>query len=362
MNESATDGPPPMTISGARLRLADFLSNAKRCRLRPRPPVPASQVPILFQEPYILSGYRPVGQDWHCYLLSVFQRHNESVNIWTHLLAAAALLARWWAEPVAPGDAPGLAALPLGLFVASALAYLCCSVAAHLLQSRSELAHYSVFFLDYVGVAVYQYGSALGHYFYASEPEWRAGLPGPAYFPGAALLAWLSCAGCCFAKSYYRRPYPPARRICTLIPTGLAYLLVMSPTVHRLSGPWGQRPGLGLHAAHMALFLLSTVFFSCPVPERFLPGRCDFLGQGHQVFHVLLALCSLTQLEALLGDYARRRATVLEDFGEEKVWWACVLHPVVAGCCLLTALLASRRKRGQLLTETRERREAKDGS
>ncbi|CAL8315271.1 unnamed protein product [Merluccius merluccius] len=105
----------------------------------------------------------------------------------------------------------------------------------------------------------------------------------------------------------------------------------MSPVVHRLAAaaaaaPW--EPGLRLHVGHMALFLLSAVFFSCPVPERFLPGRCDFLGQGHQIFHVPLALCcSLCQLAALLADYARRREAVLRDFGEEEVWRACVLHP-----------------------------------
>ena len=341
-----------MAVSGARQRFTHFLSEAKRCRSRPRPPVPASQVPILFREPYILSGYRPVGQAWSCYVLSLFQRHNESVNVWTHLLAAAALLLRWGAEPpwpAGPPGAPGLPEQPLGLYVGSALCYLCCSVAAHLLQSRSELAHYCLFFLDYVGVAVYQYGCALGHYFYGSEAAWRAGPPGPAFLPGAALLAWLSCATCCFAKSYWRRPYPPARRVCTLIPAGLAYLLISSPLLHRLgaAGPWG--PGLRLHAAHMALFLLSVLFFSCPVPERFLPGRCDFLGQGHQVFHVLLALCSFTQLEALLVD-ARRQGP--GAFGEEEVLRACLLLPLVAGCCLLTALLAGRHKHRQLLAES----------
>ncbi|KAG7255931.1 hypothetical protein CRUP_031246 [Coryphaenoides rupestris] len=369
-----------MAVTGATRRFSDFLSSVKRSR--PRPPVPASQVPILFREPYILSGYRPAGQAWRCYALSVFQQHNESLNVWTHLLAAGALLLRWGVAGAAgPWD---LGALPMGLFAASALTYLALSVAAHLLQSRSELAHYSMFFLDYAGVAVYQYGSALGHYFYTAAPAWRAGPWGPAYLPAAALLAWLSCATCCFAKSYFRRPYPPARRICTLIPSGLTYLLIMSPVVHRLTAAWGPSTawgltaawgpstaetegGLRLHASHMVLFLLSVIFFSCPVPERFLsPGRCDFLGQGHQIFHVLLALCSLCQGEALLGEYARWRREagvgagagpllLWGEFGAEQIWWACALHPVVGGCGLLTAALASRHKRRQLERERSEK-------
>ena len=54
-----------------------------------------------------------------------------------------------------------------------------------------ELAHYCLFFLDYVGVAVYQYGCALGHYFYGSEAAWRAGPPGPAFLPAATTTTLL---------------------------------------------------------------------------------------------------------------------------------------------------------------------------
>ena len=38
-------------------------------------------------EPGILSGYRPTDQPWTFYLRSLFWIHNETANIWTHLLA-----------------------------------------------------------------------------------------------------------------------------------------------------------------------------------------------------------------------------------------------------------------------------------
>ncbi|XP_024146377.1 membrane progestin receptor beta [Oryzias melastigma] len=304
--------------------------------------VPASEVPTLFREPYILSGYRPVQQDWRCYVLSLFQRHNESLNVWTHLLAVPVLLIRWWANVSALGCPLDAASLPLGLFMVSALTYLCLSVAAHLLQSHSVRAHYFFFFLDYVGVAVYQYGCSLGHYFYTSEPAWRDRI-GRLFLPGAALFAWLSCAGCCFAKYKYRRPYPVQRKICQLIPTGVAYVLDISPVVHRLlTTSWTQESSLTFHTLQIASFLLSAFFFSCPVPERFFPGRCDFVGQGHQVFHVFLSMCTLFQLEALFQDYARRRETVVVVFGEWQLWWGCVTFPVLLTCCILTALLTMR--------------------
>ncbi|XP_005812639.1 membrane progestin receptor beta [Xiphophorus maculatus] len=321
------------------LRLSDLLPSSLPS---PCPTVAASQVPALFREPYILSGYRPIQQDWRCYLLSLFQRHNETLNVWTHLLAAPALLLLWWANVGALGYTLDAASLPLALFMVSSLTYLCLSVAAHLLQSHSERAHYYFFFLDYVGVAVYQYGCSLGHYFYSSEPAWRDSI-GLMFLPGAAFFGWLSCAGCCFAKARYRRPYPLQRKICQLIPTSLAYALDISPIAHRLlTVPWSQETSLPFHALQIGSFILAAFFFSCPIPERFFPGRCDFVGQGHQVFHLFLSLCTVFQLEALFLDHARRRDAVLGVFGEQQLWWACVSFPCLFMCCVLTALIAMR--------------------
>ncbi|XP_036405892.1 membrane progestin receptor beta [Megalops cyprinoides] len=308
----------------------------------PSPPsqrgtVRASDVPSLFREPYILTGYRPVGQSWRYYLLSLFQRHNETLNVWTHLVAVPAVLLRFWALAGARGVTLDVASLPLALYVLSALTYLSCSVAAHLLQSHSELAHYTLFFLDYVGVCVYQYGCSLAHYFYSSERAWRDSQVGALFLPGAAFLGWLSCAGCCFAKFRYRRPYPLWRKVYQLIPTGLAYVLDISPVAHRLAtGSWAE-PALTFHALQVAFFLLAAFFFSCPVPERFLPGRCDIVGHGHQVFHVFLSLCTLCQLEAVFEDYLSCRDAVARVHGEGRLLLACGSFPVLVLCSALTA-------------------------
>ncbi|XP_018550317.1 membrane progestin receptor beta [Lates calcarifer] len=315
----------------------------------PSPTVTASQVPLLFREPYILSGYRPIQQDWRCYLLSLFQRHNESLNVWTHLLAAVVLLIRWWANVDALGYTLDAASLPLSLFLVSSFTYLFFSVTAHLFQSHSEHAHYFFFFMDYVGVAVYQYGCSLGHYFYTSQPAWRESCVGLLFLPGAVFFGWLSCAGCCFAKARYRRPYPLRRKICQIIPTALAYLLDISPVAHRLfTVSWMGEPSLPFHALQIASFLLSALFFSCPIPERFFPGLCDFVGHGHQIFHLFLSLCTVCQLEALFQDYSVRRDTVLEVFGDRQLWWACVSFPALFLGCTLTALITMRHVNRQL--------------
>uniref|UniRef100_A0A668AAR3 Progestin and adipoQ receptor family member 8 n=1 Tax=Myripristis murdjan TaxID=586833 RepID=A0A668AAR3_9TELE len=291
------------------------------------PPVRDVDVPPLFREPYILSGYRPPGLPWRCYLLSLFQLHNETLNVWSHLLAAVCV--RW--------------TVPLPC----ALTY--CSAAAHLLQAHSELAHYSLFFLDYVGVAIYQYGCALALSVYSAEPAWTL-----VFLPAAAILSWLSCTSCCVAKLCFRRPYPLCRKLCQVVPLGVAYLLDVSPLLHPArpaGGASGTPPVSSLH--QVALFLLAACFFSCPVPERCSPGRYDVIGHAHQLFHLLLALCTLAQQEALFHDFLSRRPALLRRFGEERLLLACASFPCLALCSALTALTMRGRARARLKKEQR---------
>lgn len=135
--------------------------------------VSSSEVPPVFWKPYIHGGYRPVRQTWRYYFSTLFQQHNEAINVWSHLAAALVLLLRFqrlWQRVDFGQDEH---ARPLLIILAASITYLTFSSLAHLLQAKSEFWHYSFFFMDYVGVAVYQYGSALGHFYYAIEPSWH---------------------------------------------------------------------------------------------------------------------------------------------------------------------------------------------
>ena len=171
------------------------------------------EVPPYFRERYVCTGYRPLHQNWRYYFLSLFQRHNETVNIWTHLLAFLVLLVklRQLAETVDfAGDAHSW---PLLILVVSSLTYSACSAAAHLLGGKSELCHYCFFFLDYVGVAQYQYGSAAVHFYYGADERLHRRLGG-AFMPAAAALSCLSCLGCCYGK-YCSHSRPAwVRKVC----------------------------------------------------------------------------------------------------------------------------------------------------
>ncbi|EPY77535.1 membrane progestin receptor alpha [Camelus ferus] len=336
-------------------KLSHLLTSLRQDYQKPQPsvqPEPVftvdrAEVPPLFWKPYIYVGYRPLHQTWRFYFRTLFQQHNEAVNVWTHLLAALVLLLRlavfvgtvdFWGDPHA---------LPLFIIVLASFTYLSLSALAHLLQAKSEFWHYSFFFLDYVGVAVYQFGSALAHFYYAIEPAWHAQVQA-IFLPMAAFLAWLSCTGSCYNK-YIQKP-GLLGRTCQEVPSALAYALDISPVAHRIlvsPNPAVDDPALLYHKCQVVFFLLAAAFFSAFMPERWFPGSCHVFGQGHQLFHVFLVLCTLAQLEAVALDYEARRP-IYEPLHTRWPHNFSGLFLLTVGSSILTAFLLSQLVRRKL--------------
>ncbi|XP_015504496.1 membrane progestin receptor alpha isoform X3 [Parus major] len=308
--------------------------------------VSSAEVPPVFWKPYIHGGYRPVRQTWRYYFSTLFQQHNEAINVWSHLAAALGLLLRLqhlWQRVDFGQDAH---ARPLLIILAAAITYLTFSSLAHLLQAKSEFWHYGFFFMDYVGVAVYQYGSALGHFYYAIEPGWHRRVQG-FFLPLAAALAWLSCAGSCYAKFRFHPSCPLPGRLCQELPSGLAYLLDISPVIHRICTAARPDPALLYHKCQVLFFLIGAFFFSHPYPEKWFPGKCHFVGQSHQIFHVFLVLCTLAQIEAVVLDYESRRE-IYSSLQRGLAHDFSALFLVTVTCSVLTATYMAQRVKNKL--------------
>ena len=39
--------------------------------------------------------------------------------------------------------------------------------------------------------------------------------------------------------------------------------------------------------------------YACRVPERFLPGKCDFWFQSHQIFHILVIAAAFVHFHGI---------------------------------------------------------------
>ncbi|XP_070777853.1 membrane progestin receptor alpha-B-like [Enoplosus armatus] len=300
-----------------------------------------TEVPYYFRERYVCTGYRPLNQNWCYYFLSLFQRHNETINVWTHLLAFFVFLVklRQLAELVDFVGDPH--SWPLLVLIVSSLTYSAFSVTAHLLGGKSELCHYAFFFLDYVGVAQYQYGSAIVHFYYAVDEGLHRLVHG-VFMPTAAALSCLSCLGCCYGK-YCNHSLPTwVLKVCQVVPSSLAFFWDSSPVAKRLMS-WSTAsddPAIIYHFGQVAFFLSCTFFFTFPLLERCFPGRCDFLGQSHQMFHAFLSCCTLCQIRASHLDYVGRRKLYsrLHRSGEAAHFVGLYVVTLVA-CALIVAFM-----------------------
>ncbi|KAI2519670.1 progestin and adipoQ receptor family member 6 [Homo sapiens] len=113
------------------------------------------QVPRVFWEDGIMSGYRrPTSSALDC-VLSSFQMTNETVNIWTHFLPTWYFLWRLLALAGGPGFRAEPYHWPLLVFLLPACLYPFASCCAHTFSSMSPRMRHICYFLDYGALSLY---------------------------------------------------------------------------------------------------------------------------------------------------------------------------------------------------------------
>lgn len=274
------------------------------------PPGKKHEMPVLFHEPHVETGFRHINQPWYYYLLSLFQRHNECMNVWTHIVGCIIAMGRIYAianEFNAYSD-PWLYPMLAGSI--TMIIMYSCSFAAHLFHNKSELWHYTCFFIDYCGIGLFGLGSSIIHYFYCAHPNLTEMAIYRYAIPVATVLSIVVTVFCSHSKAKYSRPYPFTRKLWQLSSVIAIYSWLIIPIVHRMykyyysekpsESNWDQ--SLEDHTTQMFWFVVAGFFFGSDIPQRFYPGKFDFLFHSHQIFHVCIMLMNLKQIDAIYKD------------------------------------------------------------
>lgn len=292
---------------------------------------------------FILNYYR---SEWPVLnaALSLFSWHNETINIWTHLVGFMVFLGltvwhlaqyfpqvahlighlSWPISKVAEnvssniGDAisgaasfmqanPGLAEAfagagvgpttrwPFFVFLAGAMFCLLSSCACHLLSCHSHRLNLFLIRLDYTGIAVMIVVSFFPpiYYIFQCEPRWQLAYLSAISVAGAGTVYALMSPRLSAAK--YR-----AHRALLFVGMGLSGVV---PAVHAAAVNWHEpRRNLTLayEGAMAASYLIGTAFYLTRVPERWRPGMFDLAGQSHQIFHALVIAGALAHYGAAI--------------------------------------------------------------
>jgi len=238
---------------------------------------------------HILTGYRFYDGHWAC-IKSIVGLHNESTNIWTHLLGFAIMLGvafYFYPHHINFRASTTTDIVIAAIFFFAACKCLLCSCIMHTMNSISHLTlleRYAC--IDYTGISLLVGASimTLEYTAFYCEPTSRW-----AYM---TLTAVLSVGGVYL-------PWNP-----TFNRNDLAWLRVSFYVLLAMTSffPFGQlivNHGLEYTASFytpaipsMLIYFVGAVVYAARVPERWLPGKFDYLGASHNIWHVAV-LCGI---------------------------------------------------------------------
>lgn len=300
------------------------------------------------------TGYR-IGMSFKDALSSLFTLHNETFNVWSHLLGTAMFVAlllsflyempaqarQQLAERMshAAGDVAGavenvlhaaeasiegqvhdrltdafhlphataLPLWPLAVFLASAIFCLGASAVYHLLYIIDEQWFVALSSLDYTGIGILIYGSTL-------PVIWPLGffchprLGGIYAAVGTVLLLGTVYVG--LSPSFRTTEYRLVR-MGSFIASGcygvipFAHLVALGERVYPEALPRLLQMG--------GLYIFGALLYGFRVPERYFPGRFDLAFQSHNIFHLCVWAAVSVHYYALTAHYAWRAANTSCD-------------------------------------------------
>ncbi|PYH81381.1 hemolysin-III channel protein Izh2 [Aspergillus uvarum CBS 121591] len=263
-----------------------------------------SEIPEWYQDnKFIHNGYRSVSKSSYICFLSLVPLHNETINIYSHLIPgtlflAAEILIYNYIHTYYP-KATIADYLIFAFFLLTASICLLISVIYHTLINHSKNISNLWLHLNYVGIAILMLGdfiSGINMVFY-NEPtlKWR-------YW---ALIVFLDLSIILtLLHSKFQGPCWCTFCVGIFISIGLS---ACAPLIHGtiIIGfrPMIKQAGMLYYLAEGFILLLGALFYTTKIPESRRPGKFDIFGSSHQIFHVLVVLATVLQMLGILSSF-----------------------------------------------------------
>ncbi|POR37724.1 ADIPOR-like receptor IZH2 [Tolypocladium paradoxum] len=259
---------------------------------------------------FIRCGYRQIRASYGHALRSLFYLHNESVNIWSHLVGAlVAVAASLYLYCVihpryASAAAPDV--LVFSCFFGGAVLCLGMSATYHALVDHSEEVARWGNKLDYTGIVALIAGSYVPALYYGffCRPTLLV-----AYL-GLVCLLGLGCAAVSWIDRF-RTPRWRPYRAAMFIGLGLSGVI---PVIHGVTiyGYQGlqDRMSISWVIAHGAMYIFGAVLYAVRWPERSFPGAFDIWGSSHQIFHMFVLLAAATHFYGMAKAFDYHHAVM----------------------------------------------------
>uniref|UniRef100_A0A671L7H1 Progestin and adipoQ receptor family member 6-like n=1 Tax=Sinocyclocheilus anshuiensis TaxID=1608454 RepID=A0A671L7H1_9TELE len=239
------------------------------------------QVPKVFREDGIMSGYRhPRSSALDC-ILSSFQMTNETVNIWTHFLPTWYFLWRFSVLCSSLDFLTDSYTLPLLVYMLLICLYPFTSSCAHTFSTMSAEARHICYFFDYGALSLYSLGCAVTYGSYAMPDCWVNSWLHQ-HFVTIGVANSLFCTSMSCYSRFVELQFPHKSKIMRTAAFVVPFLFDSFPLFYRLlSCCWGScspSQALASHSYHLLFAFLTCFLFASHLPERLAPGRFDYIG------------------------------------------------------------------------------------
>ncbi|KAK9255496.1 hemolysin-III related-domain-containing protein [Lipomyces tetrasporus] len=252
---------------------------------------------------YIRSGYRrETFSVWKCFE-SLAYLHNESVNIYSHLIGSLFFLIFLAVTlDIFLPRYPSTSAKDFVVFVIFFVgAVLCLGMSStyHCLNCHSESIAKFGNQLDYLGIIFLIVGSYVPAIYYGlhSIPHYM-----PVFYSIVCGLGAI-CTILTMRKKFGSPTWRPFRALMFVL-FGLSGIIPITFGGVKLGySELYHRIQLQYLIAEGALYIGGAAIYAARIPERWRPGRFDLFGSSHQIFHMCVLGAAICHLKGMINCY-----------------------------------------------------------
>lgn len=252
----------------------------------------------------ILAGYvRETNSMKKCFE-SLTYFHNETVNIYTHLIPSGTYLVMlmFFTDLFLIPQFPTTTMsdyIMINFFLLGAFLCLMCSTCFHCLKQHSEAQSNIWSKVDYMGIIVLISCSTVSLLYY--------GFYDYLFHFKMFTIAVVVLGSCCAAFVLNDRFNAKNWRACRagfFVTFGFSGIVPIVVGLVKFGiAESSKRVQLRFVLLEALFYISGAVIYGFRIPETLLPGKFDFVGHSHQIFHILVVLGSLCHFRALLGSY-----------------------------------------------------------
>ena len=264
--------------------------------------LPHERLPQEMRELFIHSGYRPLGLSCRQSFKTIFTLHNETMNVWTHLLPAIYCIAMMINEFTREEGFDSRRLPIVGLIFACICVFVASSV-AHAFCCMSVYHKTVLFMFDYCAIVQCGIWITCNYYVYLPDNLIYSSNKELHIF-SAFFITVVGGVVCCWTMIV--RPDWEAGSMVRVVSIAIPYAYSSIPALPLL---WtdefndiDKNGTLFYHLANSLIaIILAGLMLASHLPERLFPGRFDVFGSSHQLFHVLVFLSLIEQLKFANG-------------------------------------------------------------